>query len=78
VDDDDDVMATMQQMDQALASGGEGDVTDDVPNPCDAYNKIRDILPKLIKIAEKIPIVGARIAAALKILKKLGDALCPA
>jgi hypothetical protein len=80
VDDDDDVMATMQKVDDALgtSSGGAGLAPMDIPNPCEAYDKIRDILPDLIKIAKKIPVVGKRLAKALELLKTIGDQFCPA
>lgn len=79
MDDDDDVMATLQKVDQALGTGG-GPQTAAIsaPNPCEAYDKIRDVLPDLIKIARKIPVVGKRIAKALELLKDIGDKFCPA
>jgi len=80
VDDDDEVMETMRAVDQALGTGGGADkmASLTVPNPCEAYDKIRDVLPGLIKIARKIPVVGKRIAAALELLKSIGDKFCPA
>jgi hypothetical protein len=80
VDDDDEVMETMRQVDQALGTGGgpQTSASITVPNPCEAYDKIRDILPDLIKIARKIPVVGKRLAKALELLKTLGDQFCPA
>ena len=79
-------MATMRQVDDALGTGGaaaasaEGgpEMAPSLPNPCEAYDKIRDILPDLIKIAKKIPVVGKRLAKALELLKQLGDQFCPA
>ena len=81
MDDDDDVMETMRKVDDALgadAGAGAGLAPKDIPNPCEAYDKIRDILPDLIKIAKKIPVVGKRIAKALELLKQIGDQFCPA
>lgn len=79
MDDDDDVMETMRQVDQALGTGGGPQMSASitVPNPCEAYDKIRDLLPDLIKIAKKIPVVGKRLAKALELLKTLGDQFCP-
>jgi hypothetical protein len=78
VEDDDEVMETMRQVDNALGTGGgpahAASLT--IPDPCDAYDKIRDVLPGLIKIARKIPVVGKRIAAALELLKAIGDKCC--
>ena len=79
MDDDDEVMETMRQVDQALGSdGGPQTAAIAVPNPCEAYDKIRDVLPDLIKIAKKIPVVGKRLAKALELLKQIGDQFCPA
>ena len=80
MDDDDEVMETMRQVDRALGTGGGPDrvAAVSVPDPCEAYDKIRDILPDLIKIAKKIPVVGKRLAAALSLLKQIGDKFCPA
>ncbi|HEY5722069.1 MAG TPA: hypothetical protein VIT45_07085 [Allosphingosinicella sp.] len=79
MDDDDEVMETMRQVDQALGGGGpQTSASITAPNPCEAYDKIRDILPDLIKIAKKIPVVGKRLAKALELLKTLGDQFCPA
>ena len=87
-DNDDDVMATMQKVDDALGTGDGGGASagggpdmapsQALPNPCEAYDKIRDLLPDLIKIAKKIPVVGKRIAKALELLKQIGDQFCPA
>ena len=80
--EDEEVMETMRKVDNALGTGGStaesGTAEAAIPNPCDAYDKIRDLLPSLIKIAERIPVVGKRIAAALKLLKQIGDQFCPA
>ena len=81
MDDDDDVMATMQKVDDALGTSSGADAglaPKDIPNPCEAYDKIRDLLPDLIKIAKKIPVVGKRLAKALELLKTIGDQFCPA
>lgn len=89
-DNDDDVMATMQKVDDALGTGDGGggaaaasaaggpEMAPSLPNPCEAYDKIRDLLPDLIKIAKKIPVVGKRLAKALELLKQIGDQFCPA
>ncbi len=79
MDDDDDVMQTMQKVDQALGTdGGPQMAAIAAPDPCEAYDKIRDVLPDLIKIAKKIPVVGKRLAKALSLLKEIGDKFCPA
>ena len=77
MDDDDEVMETMRQVDQALGTGGGAHTASlTIPDPCAAYDKIRDILPSLIKLAKKVPVVGKRIAAALELLQAIGDKCC--
>ena len=79
--EDEEVMEAMRAVDSAMGTGGAesaGAGAEAIPNPCDAYNKIRKVLPTLIKIAERIPVIGPRIAAALKLLKSIGDRFCPA
>ena len=86
MDDDQEIMAAMQKVDEALGTGGGGGggpqaaaapSPQAIPNPCEAYNKIRDVLPTLISLAKKIPVVGKRIAAALQLLQTIGDQFCP-
>jgi len=77
-DNDEDVMNTMRGIDEALGTGsGQRGAVAAISNPCDAYNKIRDLLPTLIALAGRIPVVGKRIAAALTLLQMIGDQFCP-
>ena len=50
---------------------------EDVADLCKKYHAIRAYLLILIKIVEKIPVYGAKIAAALKFLMSLADSVCP-
>jgi hypothetical protein len=80
MDDDQEVMDVLRRVDDALGGGADagGLESDAVDDACRGYDKIRDVLPSLIKIAERIPVVGKRLASALKLLKRLGDQACPA
>ena len=50
---------------------------EDVGDLCAKYQSIRAYLLILIKIVKKIPVYGAKIAAALEFLMSLADAVCP-
>ncbi|HEX8525721.1 hypothetical protein [Allosphingosinicella sp.] len=76
--DDQEHMETLREVDQVLGSGQAGASTAEAFNPCQEYDKIRNLLPKVIKLAEKIPIIGDKIAKVLKAVKAILDALCPA
>lgn len=54
----------------AMAEGGKDEL-------CKKYHTIRAWLLIAIKIVKKIPVVGAKIAAAIEFLMVLADAVCP-
>lgn len=54
----------------ALAESGAGEL-------CKKYHEIRAWLLIAIKIVKKIPVYGAKIAAAIEFLMSLADAVCP-
>lgn len=79
--EDQELSSALSEIDAALGGGQAAGATESAAegfNPCDEYNKIRDILPTVIKLAEKIPFgVGKRIADVLRKVKAILDALCP-
>jgi hypothetical protein len=78
MDDDKEVMATLQRIDDTLGSGGAAEARTESFNPCQEYDKIRDLLADVIKIISKIPGIGKRIAKVLNQVKAILDMLCPA
>jgi hypothetical protein len=49
----------------------------DVKELCKVYNSIKDPLNALLPVIAVIPTYGAPIAAGLKVLMPIADALCP-
>ena len=55
---------------KGMTAAGVGDL-------CNKYHALKGSLQILVKILKKIPIYGAKAAAALEFLMGLADAVCP-
>ncbi len=81
MDDDKEVMEALPKIDEALAdvqvSGtGEAAAAPAAIDPCRIYNQLKPHLPRLIRLAARIPVIGSRIAQALTLLQQLGEKCC--
>ena len=50
----------------------------DLKQICKVYQQIKPWLETALKLVEKIPVYGKKVAAAIRILMKIADAVCPA
>lgn len=49
----------------------------DLGSICKQYKTIKPLLETALPLVEKIPVYGAKIAAAIRFLMKIADVACP-
>jgi hypothetical protein len=52
-------------------------VAEDMGGLCEKYQALKGSLEVLVKILKKIPVYGAKAAAALEFLMGIADTVCP-
>ncbi len=62
---------SMDKLDKILS----GPTAKGIDSNCETYAKIKPILEAVLPILEKIPVIG-KIAAAVRLLMLLADAVC--
>lgn len=77
--EDDELLQALPKIDGAFQGGssaGAKGLAATAIDPCAAYQKLAPYLPILIKAAAKIPVIGSRLAQALKLLQQIGEKCC--